>query len=182
MNFYDEFYKTGSSTGEADFVVKQLAKYLPTGTKILDLGAGDGRHTKYLTDKGYTVTATDNSKEALKKLRQLAEKEPAITTVQADFNDTNTLPQEVFDAIVCTYVLQDLAPEQAKKLAEYAAEHVTKAGYIAAAVFLGKFTGIANTVKSTFKKWHWTETKRGKVQSVYGELDGLELLLQKPFK
>lgn len=38
-------------------------KYLFPGCKILDLGCGSGRDSKYFTEKGYIVTAVDPSVE-----------------------------------------------------------------------------------------------------------------------
>ncbi|MDN5332320.1 MAG: hypothetical protein PWP45_1545 [Tepidanaerobacteraceae bacterium] len=35
-------------------------KWLPKGTKILDLGCGSGRDTKYFLENGYEVIAVDD--------------------------------------------------------------------------------------------------------------------------
>ena len=40
--------------------------------RILELGCGSGCDTKFLTDKGYPVTATDISEKALEACKKLA--------------------------------------------------------------------------------------------------------------
>jgi len=56
------------STVDADMSVcyQMLEKYLQPGAKILDLGCGSGRDSKYFLSKGYEVTAVDGSEEICK--------------------------------------------------------------------------------------------------------------------
>lgn len=49
----------------------EFGKYLKPGCKILDLGCGSGRDSKYFYDKGYQVVAVDPSIEMCKKIREL---------------------------------------------------------------------------------------------------------------
>ncbi|MBS6182775.1 class I SAM-dependent methyltransferase [[Clostridium] innocuum] len=49
----------------------EFGKYLKPGCKILDLGCGSGRDSKYFYDKGYQVVAVDPSIEMCKKTREL---------------------------------------------------------------------------------------------------------------
>ncbi|GFR36427.1 class I SAM-dependent methyltransferase [Thermobrachium celere] len=58
-------------------------KYLDKGDKILDLGCGSGRDTKYFLDNGYDVIALDASIEMVKLSSELTGKQ----TLHMTFND-----------------------------------------------------------------------------------------------
>jgi len=86
------------------FLVEHV-DYLKPG-KILDLACGDGRNAVYLSTKGYKVTAIDNSKVALKRLRQFAkDQKQNIDTHQLDLetNDNLTLTGKFDNIIVIHY-------------------------------------------------------------------------------
>ena len=68
-----EYYDRNASeyakeTADADMAVQYgfFEKYLEGSARILDLGCGAGRDTKYFLEKGYTVTAVDGSPELCK--------------------------------------------------------------------------------------------------------------------
>ena len=56
------------STVNADMSVcyQMFEKYLPRGGKILDLGCGSGRDSKYFLSQGYEVISVDGSEEICK--------------------------------------------------------------------------------------------------------------------
>lgn len=45
--------------------VTRFAPLIPNGGAVLDLACGQGRHTRYLTDQGYAVTALDKGVDSL---------------------------------------------------------------------------------------------------------------------
>ncbi|MBR3646511.1 MAG: class I SAM-dependent methyltransferase [Lachnospiraceae bacterium] len=49
---------------------KMFEKYLPQGARILDLGCGSGRDSKYFLGRGYCVTAIDGSEELCRLARE----------------------------------------------------------------------------------------------------------------
>ncbi len=53
------------NTRNVDFhpIQDEFLEKLPTGARILDLGCGSGRDTKYFLERGYEVDAIDGSKE-----------------------------------------------------------------------------------------------------------------------
>jgi 2-polyprenyl-3-methyl-5-hydroxy-6-metoxy-1,4-benzoquinol methylase len=53
---------------EAAQVARTVARHVPRGGRLLDLGCGPGRHTLPLARSGYTVTAVDTSAGLLKML------------------------------------------------------------------------------------------------------------------
>ena len=68
-----------------DDLYKEFEKYLFSGAKILDLGCGSGRDSKYFLTKGYEVISIDGSCEMCK----LAEAYIGKTVYNIKFEDLN---------------------------------------------------------------------------------------------
>lgn len=71
----DAYWESGRGQAE------MLATVIPDGAKVLDFGCGDGRVAIPMAGLGYEVTAVDASQNMLNRL---ADRDPDITTVQAD--------------------------------------------------------------------------------------------------
>ena len=88
MNYYkanaEEFFE---STIDADVtpLYEHFLRYIPYGGKILDLGCGSGRDTKFFLDQGYDVEAIDGSPELCKMASDYA----GIEVKCMDFFDLN---------------------------------------------------------------------------------------------
>ncbi|MFT6069430.1 MAG: SAM-dependent methyltransferase [Bacteriovoracaceae bacterium] len=77
--------------------------YIPAGSRVLDMGMGEGRNAVFLARKGYKVTGVDISSVAVKKARLLArEFGVRINTVVASLNNYR-IPKNTLDAVVCFY-------------------------------------------------------------------------------
>jgi tellurite methyltransferase len=75
--FWESNYKasdTANTFGQTSPEVVDLSKKLTAGSRILDIGCGDGRHALFLAKKGFDVTAIDLSTAGIKKLSQLAKR------------------------------------------------------------------------------------------------------------
>ncbi|OIQ16861.1 MAG: hypothetical protein BM556_13790 [Bacteriovorax sp. MedPE-SWde] len=85
---------------------KFLAKnydFIPQGSKIIDIGMGEGRNAVFLASKGYKVSGIDISSVAIKKARMLArEFGVRIETIHKSIADYK-VPKNSVDAIVCFY-------------------------------------------------------------------------------
>ena len=81
--------------------VEAWAKMLPAGARVLDLGAGVGRHALALAQSGFDVTAFDAAPDGLAAISQ---QNPAIQTVEGRMH---TLPFEdgSFDAVLSWNVI-----------------------------------------------------------------------------
>lgn len=88
--------------------IERFAGLVPQGGSVLDLAAGDGRHTTYLLDRGYRVTALDRKIEALAALGR-----PELEIVKADLEDGGPWPlgERKFAGVVVTnYLHRPLLP------------------------------------------------------------------------
>ncbi len=72
------------------------------GKQALDLACGSGRHTLFLSEKGFLVDAVDISTVALEKLRE--KMGDSVTLIEADL-DEYTPKQNHYDMIVMTNFL-----------------------------------------------------------------------------
>lgn len=72
--------------------------------KVLDLGCGMGRHSIFLAQNGFAVTATDISEKGVEAVRRKAKKHGL--QVETACHDMRAIPfkSETFDAILCTWV------------------------------------------------------------------------------
>ncbi len=111
-----------------------LAKFLekaPRG-RALDIGCGEGRHSLYLAQKGYTVDAVDMSEKAIEKLRCSAEEykvSNVITTAAGDVT-TMDLPVETYDLVVISFVFPFLKRADIKIMLEKAKRSLKRKGCI----------------------------------------------------
>ena len=62
---WDSRYRGGDAPKQPHPLVIDIAKMVPPG-RALDLACGAGRHTRYLSERGWNVTAIDLSIEALR--------------------------------------------------------------------------------------------------------------------
>jgi SAM-dependent methyltransferase len=96
IKYYDdnaiEFF-INTKDANMENLYKLFLKYIPKGGKILDLGCGSGRDTKYFLGKGYDVVAVDGSIEMVKLSTEYTGKKTLHMTFQEiDF-------EEEFDGI-----------------------------------------------------------------------------------
>lgn len=103
--FWDKKYaRTNYVYGKAP--AKFLAKnydFIPQGSKVLDIGMGEGRNAVFLASKGYKVAGIDISSVALKKARMLArEFGVRIEAIHKSVTDYK-VPNNSVDAIICFY-------------------------------------------------------------------------------
>lgn len=85
----------------SQWITEQHHLIKPQG-HILDLACGNGRHTRYLLEKGYHVTAVDKNLHGVRGF----EGHPSCQLIEADLESGSPWPiTEKFDAIVVTNYL-----------------------------------------------------------------------------
>ncbi|HJC67529.1 MAG TPA: class I SAM-dependent methyltransferase [Candidatus Enterocloster excrementigallinarum] len=75
IKYYEEYAQEFiEATIHADVseLYRQFEEHLTPGSRILDLGCGSGRDSKYFTEKGYDVVAIDPSGAMCDQTKQLA--------------------------------------------------------------------------------------------------------------
>lgn len=102
---------------------------IPENSKILEVGCGDGRFTKYLLHSGYKVTALDLSENIIDRIRQGIRGSQYEQNLKLCVGNLEKLPfpENTFDACVCVHVLHHTETIE-KSVGEMA--RVTKEGGI----------------------------------------------------
>jgi tellurite methyltransferase len=86
----------------ASFLAGNL-NYLTPGSKVLDMGMGEGRNAVFLARHGFKVVGIDISSVAIKKAKNLAaESGVRIDTVVASLDDYK-IAEGSYDVILCFY-------------------------------------------------------------------------------
>lgn len=85
----------------------------PKGGHILDLACGKGRHSRFLSEKGFNVTAVDIKTEAVADLAL-----PAVRVIEADLERQGwPFGKAAFDGVLVTnYLWRPLFPDLKKSL------------------------------------------------------------------
>jgi len=110
MQSWDEIYsKHGIIQKEPmEFIACNIQTLRARNVKrVLDLGCGTGRHLTLLLDEGFEVHGIDASPKAIEILTDiLAEKDVSGVELKVDDFTDISFPEDYFDAIVCTNVIQ----------------------------------------------------------------------------
>lgn len=94
--------------------VRSILKYKKSST-VLDLGSGKGRHTIFLAEKGFRVTAVEHTKEKLAELKKQAKIEKVrIATKCIDVRKFRS--SRKYDVVIATMLLHFLKKRQIKKI------------------------------------------------------------------
>ena len=95
FNQYDSYYGISMNRRElADFI-----RLLPKDSKVLDIGCGSGRVSKFLFDHELKVVGIDISRNMLKLAKQ---KVPDAVFQRKDMRDLD-FPKEFFDGVLALY-------------------------------------------------------------------------------
>ncbi len=103
---------------EFDLTWRFLDVYIPPKGEILEIGAGTGRYTLGLVQRGYAVTAVDLSEENLKTCKAyLAQAgfEDKAQFILGDARYLQKVPQKEFDAVLMMGPLYHLVEKSVGK-------------------------------------------------------------------
>lgn len=71
-NKFNEEKRLNSKHGQVEFLtaIKYINEYIKDNDKIIDIGAGTGKYSKYFYDKGYDITAVELVKHNLRQIEK----------------------------------------------------------------------------------------------------------------
>jgi SAM-dependent methyltransferase len=114
LRAWDERYRSGERVGDLDAaptpLLAETARLLAPG-RALDLACGAGRNALWLAEHGWSVTAVDGSRVAIKILRQRASKRSfALDAKVADLEkgEYEVEPSRWNLIAICHYLQRDL--------------------------------------------------------------------------
>lgn len=107
MSNHDYGYRTSGPTGTAEdiytSVLQKLSAFLPAGSRVLDLGCGNGHFTQRLVDAGYVATGTDTSPSGI-AVAQSAH--PGASFHCGMIDELMSRGEPSFDAVVSVEVIE----------------------------------------------------------------------------
>jgi tellurite methyltransferase len=116
--------------------VTDIPGFLKSGS-IMELGAGQGRNSIYLAEKGFDVTAVDFSLVGLENIKQQAEEKNLKIVIENEDVANFDIPEN-YDAFVATFVLHELNREDALSLITKMKNHTNLGGLNIIATFINK--------------------------------------------
>ena len=128
INYYNKFNeekRLNTKHARVEFLtaIKYIEKYLKKGNKIIDIGAGTGKYSKYFHDLGYDVTAIELVKH---NLRQIEDK--GIKAILGNAINLKKVDDETYDITILFGPMYHLISMEEKIKALNEAKRVTKKG------------------------------------------------------
>lgn len=123
-----------------DQTVEELASLLRPGASVIDLGAGNGRHSLFLASLGYDVTAVDNNPDLVTECNLMCQtygrRGIKHRAIELDIRE-DIFPDRQFDGVVCTHVLQHLTRGEVNDLFRTIERLTAPGGYSLVIAYMG---------------------------------------------
>ena len=150
---YDEDGRLQTKHGAVEFVTTMhyVEKYLQPGMRILEIGAGTGRYSHALAQKGYAVDAVELVEHNIEIFRQNTKPGEPVTITQGNATDLAGFPNNTYDLTLLLGPMYHLFTEEEKLKALSEAIRVTKPGGI---IFAAYCMGDASVLSYGFIRGH----------------------------
>jgi len=105
---------------EFELTWRFLDGYLPANGNILEIGAGTGRYTLGLAQRGWHITAVDLSKEVLKECQKYLNNagfQENVDYILGDARNLSMVSQKDYDAVLMMGPLYHLVEESDRQMA-----------------------------------------------------------------
>jgi SAM-dependent methyltransferase len=125
-------YSTQDWIDIPNIFAEEVLEYLPKQGKVLCLGDGQGQDGRFFAQKGYEVTSTDISKEALKISEEKANKENLknISVETLDLREPFLYKDNSFDVVYAHLSLHYFSEEQTKNVFKEIRRVLKKGGIV----------------------------------------------------
>lgn len=141
-NKFNEDKRLDTRHGQVEFItsIKYIEKYLKKNDKIIDIGAGTGKYSKYFFDKGYDVTAVELVKHNLKVIEK-----KGVKSILGNAKDLSMFDDNSFDITILFGPMYHLISMDEKIMALKEAKRITKKdGYIFISYCMNEFAIITH--------------------------------------
>ena len=141
-NHYDEDGRLLKKNRRPEYLLtmEYIEKYLSDGAKILEIGAGTGRYSVSLADKGYDVTAVELVKHNIDIMKKKVKAEHKIKIIEGNAVDLSFLDGETYDIVLLLGPMYHLFTDEDKHAALSEAIRVAKTGGIIYAAYINNDT------------------------------------------
>ena len=111
QQYWNQFYESGTLTNEPSFFAKEmLERYITLGT-LLELGCGNGRDSLFFAKNHIDVTAIDESKTVISRLKKEHEKS-GVRFISGDFVTAPELRLGSYDYIYSRFTMHSITKKQ----------------------------------------------------------------------
>jgi len=124
-NKFNEDKRLDTKHGQIEYLtsIKYIEKYLKKEDKIIDIGAGTGKYSKYFADNGYDVFAVELCKS---NLREIEKKE--IKCIQGNATNLKKIKDNEYNITILFGPMYHLISMEEKVKALEEAKRITKPG------------------------------------------------------
>ena len=145
-----------SKRGNLEFITTTtyIDKYLCSGDRILEIGAGPGIYSNYYAEQGYKVDAVELLDVNFKKLKNIESKE--LKVHKANATDLSQFEDNTFDVTLCLGPMYHLFSEEERTKAIEEAIRVTKA---CGKIFFAYVTNEAVIINHFLREHHFIDQK-----------------------
>lgn len=114
-NYWNDFYsKDNKDIKEHSLFAEYVMSFLGHGDKLLEIGCGNGRDSRWFADNSLDVVCIDSSNVATEKLRELNSKIKEI--ICGDFVDAGLYNPDSYDVVYSRFSIHAIDDEQEKEL------------------------------------------------------------------
>ena len=141
-NFYSNYDEDGrlrSRYGMVEFLttMRYIEKYLKPGMRILEIGAGTGRYSHALAQKGYQVDAVELVEHNIEIFKQNTMPGENVTIRQGNAMDLGVFESDTYDVTLLLGPMYHLFTKEDQLRALVEAVRVTKKGGVIFAAYCG---------------------------------------------
>ncbi|MBQ6857152.1 MAG: class I SAM-dependent methyltransferase [Lachnospiraceae bacterium] len=128
---------TYTKAHETEFIITMhyLRKFLSSGAKIADIGAGGGTYTKALADAGYSVDAVEFTPRYVEEMRNLFSGDEKVKVYEGNAKDLSFLKDNAYDVVLLMGPIYSIGDFEDRKLACREALRIAKPGGVVFVAF-----------------------------------------------